>query len=196
MVYDRTCTTRRGALTPAWRVGARLYRVLDRIDAAHGVSTWREALAWTASQREPIRELQYWGHGMWGAAKVDSDALDASALSPGHRLHAGLEALRERLAPGALVWFRTCQTLGAARGIAFAERLADFLGARVAGHTFVIGFHQSGLRGLAPGTRATWSAAEGLAAGTGDEPERAHGSSPAQPRTITCLTGSVPAGWI
>src|SRR5262245_46183394 len=105
--YDRAGTGRGGARTPAWRVGARLYRTLDRIDAARGVATWHEALAWTAAQREPIRELQYWGHGMWGAAKVANDALDASALAPGHRLHAGLEALRERLAPGALVGVRT-----------------------------------------------------------------------------------------
>jgi len=78
--------------------------------------------------------------------------------------------------------------------IDFAERLADFLGARVAGHTYVIGFHQSGLHGLAPGVRADWSAVEGLAEGPWmrrcARSRRAVGA-----RTITCLHGDVPPAW-
>jgi len=116
--------------------------------------------------------------------------LDVSAIGAGR-----LAALREQLAPGALVWFRTCETLGAAAGIDFAERLADFLGARVAGHTYVIGFHQSGLHGLPPGTRADWSPTEGLADGTAEAPRRAKWSHRLAPRTITCLGGEVPEPW-
>jgi hypothetical protein len=93
------------------------------------------------------------------------------------------------------VWFRTCETFGAARGIDFARRLADHLGARVAGHTFVIGFHQSGLHGLAPGCAADWSGDEGLSEGKAEDPRRARSSSPWAPRTITCLTGRVPEEW-
>src|SRR6185437_12193271 len=100
---------------------------------------------------EPIAEVQYWGHGRWGRALVAEDVLDARALGAGHPLRRGLDALRERLAPGALLWFRTCETFGASPGIDFARRLSDHLGARVAGHTYIIGFHQSGLHGLAPG---------------------------------------------
>jgi hypothetical protein len=70
--------------------------------------------------------------------------------------------------------------------MAFAEGLAGFLGARVAGHTYKIHVHQSGLRGLAPGARADWSPEEGV--GTW--------SHPFAPRTITCLRGSVPEGWL
>ncbi len=192
LVFDRT----EPRLSIAWRSGARLYRALGRIDAALGVASWAEALAWLGAQPEPIDELQYWGHGTWGRALVDrTDVLDARALTPGHALHAGLTAVRAGLAPGALIWFRTCETFGAAAGLDFAERLANWTGARVAGHTHVIGVHQSGLHGLAPGVRPDWSADEGLAAGTPEAPERARRSAPWRPHTITCLAGQVPAAW-
>jgi len=178
-----------------WATGAALYRRLGRIDEVHAADSWDGALAWLATQPEPIRELQYWGHGKWGSVFIDQDVLDARALAAGGRLHAGLEALRAQLAPDALIWFRTCETFGAARGIDFAERLADFTGARVAGHTFVIHFHQSGLHGLAPGARSTWSAEEGLVEGTADEPLRARSSVPWATHTINSFTGNVPARW-
>jgi len=194
LVYDRTCHGGRGGnLSRAWSLGSRLYRGLRRIDAARGVDTWDEALDWLASQQEPIDEIQYWGHGRWGRALVADDVLDASALTGPRRPL--LEAIAERLTPDALVWFRTCETFGAKAGIDFAERLADFLGVRVAGHTYVIGFHQSGLHGLAPGVRADWSPDEGLVEGTPDAPQKARWSKPWAPHTITCLASAVPAAW-
>lgn len=194
LVYDRTCARPVG-LSTAWWAGSGLYRGLGRIDAARGVSSWKEALDWLGEHDEPIAEVQYWGHGKWGAAFVDRDVLDANALSPRHRLHRGMEALRERLVPGALLWFRTCETLGAASGIDFARRMSDYLGARVAGHTFIIGVHQSGLHGIAPGAVPDWSPSEGLVEGTPEEPRRARWSGPREPRTITCFSGAVPEGW-
>ena len=185
VVYDRTCVRDRGRLSPIWALGARLYRRLGRVDAVHGVASWEEAFAWLASH-ETISELQYWGHGKWGRAFVREDVLDATRIPQ-------LAAVRERLAPDALVWFRTCETFGAHAGHDFAQRLADFLGARVAGHTYVIGFHQSGLHGLAPGTRPHWPADEGLLEGSPQAPERARWSKPWAPNTITALTGQVPA---
>ncbi|MDB4953991.1 MAG: hypothetical protein JWO36_1560 [Myxococcales bacterium] len=188
LIYDRTCVHDRGRLSPIWAMGARLYQRLGRIDQARGVASWREAIEWLVDLPEPITEIQYWGHGKWGCALIDREELGLSSLER-------LAPLRTRLAPDALVWFRTCETFGTRRGIELAERLADYLGARVAGHTFVIGFHQSGLHGLRPGGRADWPADEGLAAGTIDAPERAKSSRPWAPRTITCLTGEVPAAW-
>jgi hypothetical protein len=193
VVYDKTCLWGARGLSPAWLAGTFLYRALRRIDAARGVASWHEALAFLAEQREPIEEVQYWGHGRWGHALIGDEPFDADAID--RRLRPELEAVRERLAPGALVWFRTCQTFGARSGIAFAERLADFLGARVAGHTYVIAVHQSGLHGLAPGVRADWSPDEGLADGSPDEPVRAKWSARGEPRTITCFSGRVPADW-
>lgn len=195
LVYDRTCVRTRGHLSPVWATGAVLYRAAGRLDAARGVASWAEALDWVARLPEPVTELQYWGHGTWGRAWVGADALDAGALVTGHRLASSLVAARRRLIPGALIWFRTCETFGARAGIAFAEQLADHLGARVAGHTFVVNVLQSGLHGLEPGARADWSPYEGLAAGTPDAPLGARASSPWAPRTITCLHGSVPPAW-
>jgi hypothetical protein len=197
LVYDRTCAGGPGGLglSTAWSAGAGLYRGLGRLDESRGVSTWDEALSWLGARADPISEVQYWGHGRWGSALAGGEVLDAGALAPRHPLRRGLDALRERLAPGALVWFRTCETFGAARGLDFARRLADHLGARVAGHTFIIGFHQSGLHGLGPGAVPDWSAGEGLAEGSPEEPRRARWSSPFAPKTITCLSGRVPEGW-
>ncbi len=198
-VFDRTCvaTGWRPGLTSAWRAGTVLYRRLGRVDASYGATSWADALAWLATFRRDrtIAEIQYWGHGKWGHVLVDRDVLGASALATGHALYAKLEAVRERLAPDALVWLRTCETFGAAAGHDFARRLSDFTGARVAGHTFVIGVLQSGLHGLRPGAKPDWPLDEGLAEGTPDAPKRAHTSMPDRPHTITCFTGAVPPEW-
>jgi hypothetical protein len=197
LVYDRTCAGRIVGLSTAWSSGSRLYAMLGRIDASLGAASWGEALAWIAAQAKdrPIAEIQYWGHGKWGCALIANDVLDARALAPASPLHAPLCAVRERLAPDALFWFRTCETFGAGRGVDFAQRWTDFLGARAAGHTHVIGLWQSGLHGLGPGRAPDWSAAEGLAEGTPAEPRRARVSLPGAPRTITCFEGAVPAAW-
>src|SRR6185295_12580281 len=108
----------------------------------------------------PISEVQFWAHGKWGRLYLERQVLDRGALAPGHHLHAGLSALRERLAPGALVWFRSCETFGATAGHDFACGLTDFLGCAAAGHTFIIGYWQSGLHRLEPGMKPAWSATE------------------------------------
>lgn len=202
LVYDQTCHDEAKilGLSTAWSAGALLYRGLGRLDAARGVSSWEEAFDWLATVKRdrPIAEIQYWGHGKWGRVLVDRASFDASALSPAHPLHARLAAVRERLVPGgeALVWFRTCETAGALAGQDFVARLADHLGARVAGHTFVIGVSQSGLRGVSPGAKPDWSPTEGLAEGTAEAPVRALWSGPREVRTVTCFHGAFPASWI
>jgi hypothetical protein len=191
LVYDRTCRRGRRGLSPVWATGSRLYQRMGRIDAALGVASWDEAFAWLARQ-ESIEEIQYWGHGRWGRALVGDDVFGLDTLA---RYALELARVRERLVPNALVWFRTCETLGARAGHDFAMRLADSLGARVAGHTYIIGFHQSGLHGLYPGMRPDWPADEGLADGDPDAPRQALWSRPWAPRTITALAGRVPQAW-
>lgn len=200
MVYDRTCIGRaKVGLSTAWRAGSALYRLQRRLDAAHGVASWEEALDWLATfeRDRPLAEIQYWGHGRWGRVLVDRDVFDATAFDDGHRLRAKIEAVRERLVPNgeALVWLRTCEAFGARAGHDFAQRLADGFGARVAGHTHIIGALQSGLHGLHPGHAPDWPVEEGIAAGTADKPEKAHHSLPGRPRTITCFDNEVPSGW-
>jgi hypothetical protein len=196
VLFDATQRTRKPrALGLSWQLGSSLYRGLGRIDAAYGARSFADAFHWLASYESarPIAELQYWGHGKWGRLFIDRECLDRGALSANHALRPGLDALRERLAPGALLWFRTCETLGAQPGHDFASALGDFSGATVAGHTFVIGFFQSGLHALAPGATPHWSNTEGLARGTAEKPMLAHASGPQHPSTITCLSGEIPA---
>jgi hypothetical protein len=199
LVYDRTCVGMPVGLSSAWATGAALYRALGRLDAVQGVGSWAEALEWLAACEpdRPISEIQYWGHGRWGRVLVDRDPLDVRSLSPSHPLHGKLEAVRQRLIPGgeALVWLRTCEAFGAAAGLDFARRLADFFGSRVAGHTHIIGALQSGLHGLRPGHTPDWSPEEGIAEGSAENPLRALHSIPGRPRTITCFDGAVPPSW-
>ncbi len=201
MVFDRTCTGRplRPGLSHAWGAGRYLYGALGRIDHAVGVTSWDEALAWLGrvGGDAPISEIQYWGHGKWGLARVDAQALDASALGPNHRWAPDLDRIADRLLPdaGSLLWFRTCETLGCVPGQEFAQRLTERLACRVAGHTYIIGHWQSGLHSLAPGARPTWSTTEGLRAGTPQEPRDAYWSRVWHPNTVTFLHGRVPSGY-
>jgi hypothetical protein len=201
LVYDRTCRGPRlqDRLSVAWEAGSILYRALGRLDASLGVSSWQEALGWLTSYESsrPIREFQYWGHGKWGAVLIGKEALGRDAFLPGHALYPLCEGLRARLLPDgrSLLWLRTCEAFGAERGHAFARSLADFFGCRVAGHTHVIGYWQSGLHSILPGAAPDWPLDEGLAAGTPGAPERALASRPDAPNTISCLAGEMPEGW-
>jgi len=197
MIFDDTC---RGGgapigLTHSWIAGALLYRGLGRLDAHVGARSWDEALAWLCD-KEPdreIAEIQYWGHGRWGEARIDREVLDEQALVPGHRLFPYLETIRARLqGPESLVWFRTCETFGAVRGKAFARKLSRFLGCRVAGHTHIIGPLQSGRHCLGPEDEPSWPDDEGVEEGTADAPRKARWSKPGAPNTITCFHGAIP----
>jgi hypothetical protein len=202
LIYDRTCRTGRAllplGLSHAWGAGSWLYRGLRRLDLARGVSSWTEALDWLATVRPPlpIAEVQLWSHGLWGAPRVGVEPLERDALREAHPHHRRLCAVRERLdGSGALFWFRCCETFGAQLGHDFARAWTDFFGCRAAGHTFIIGFYQSGLHSLAPGCSPSWSPVEGLQRGTASRPETALPSRPGAPNTITCLHGRIPPGY-
>ncbi|HKO50446.1 MAG TPA: hypothetical protein VJV79_22140 [Polyangiaceae bacterium] len=198
VVYDATQRSRPPrALGWSWQYGAQFYRAFAGIHGAYGARSFADAFAWLTKHEpsRPIAELQFWGHGKWGRAFIDREPLDRELLRPGHAHHVAFNAFRERLTSNALLWFRTCETLGAQPGRDFAAALGDATGARIAGHTFVIGFYQSGLHCLRPGEPASWSETEGLARGTAAQPEAALGSSPNAPNTITCLTSQIPQGF-
>ncbi len=198
IIYDATQRARKPrGLGLSWQYGTHLYRALGRVDGAFGARSFAEAFAWLTQHERarPIAELQFWGHGKWGRIFIEREPLDRELLRPGHRHHAAFQAVRERLTENALFWFRTCETLGARAGHDFAAALADATGARVAGHTFIIGFYQSGLHCLSPGVAPHWSDTEGLARGSATQPELARKSAPNAPNTITCLNGRIPDGF-
>jgi hypothetical protein len=198
ILFDATCENKLGfGLTRAWSSGSLLYRALGRSDAAHGARTFDDGLHWLSTYRaeEPIAEVQFWGHGKWGRVFIAGEPMDRTALVRNHRHHTALVRLRERLTKDALVWFRTCETFGALAGRDFAQAWTEFFGCRAAGHTFVIGYWQSGLHLLAPGGAPHWPADEGLIEGSAQEPRRAAWSGPGKLNTISCFAGRVPDGW-
>lgn len=196
---DGTSARGRFGLSPVWRLGARAHQRIGRAADAYAASSWRAALHWAVdlsrARGVAIDELQVWGHGGWGFMLLGDDRLDAHASAPAATRGDEVDALRRALAPGALVWLRCCSAFGAPEGRAFAQALAARLATRVAGHTFIIGAIQSGLRGLLPGHTPDWSAEEGIAEGTPERPLRAHGSGLRKPRTITCFQGDIPDSW-
>ena len=197
LIYDRSCRGKalRPGLSHAWLAGSWLYRVQRRIDASFGAQNWAEALRWliTFEQETPIAEVQFWGHGKWGCALIDGQRLDRQATQKTHTLYPPLRELHARLiGPQALFWFRTCETFGAKIGHDFCQAFSGLLGCRVAGHTYIIAYYQSGLHALAPGERPNWSPTEGLARGSADDPQQALWSHRKAPNTITCLTGHLP----
>lgn len=201
MFYDRTCRGRTmlPGLSHAWASGGALYRALGRIDAWHGVSSWDEAFAWlgTYGEGRPIAEIQYWGHGKWGAPKIAGHGVDAGALGRSGALKDGFVRIAKRMLPGreGLFWLRTCEAFGGQPGHELARVMADTLGCRVAGHTFIIGHWQSGLHTLMPGSAPTWADDEAILEGTPKDPRRAAWSRRTAPNTITFLHGTIPAGY-
>jgi len=198
MVFDRTCHGPGPVpgLSTIWAAGARLYRARGALDATFGAGSWEEALSFVAGFEpdRPIGEIQFWGHGKWGDARIGQECFDERRLLRSDSLAPVVAAIKRRIeSPEALFWFRTCETLGATRGQSFALALSELLGCRVAGHTFVISYWQSGLHVLAPGQRPGWDPAEGLVQGTPDAPLRASHSLPNLPNTITCWQSSIPS---
>lgn len=198
MIYDSTCLgrIRTGGLSRIWRLGGAVYRALGRFDRVCGASSWAEALDFLATAGAPTRiaEIQFWGHGKWGAPRIGTEVLARPSLSAGHPLYEGLRAVRDRLVPGGqgLWWFRACETFGAIPGQEFARAFTEFFGCRAAGHTYIISFFQSGLHTLRPGEAPYWPTDEGLRRGTPEEPLEAHPSTPGAPHTITCLRSRLP----
>ena len=213
VVYDKTDTARvvvprlvrradgsvegTGGLTRFWRLGGVYQRALVRADGVLGASTWAEALDWAATLAEergaPIGELQAWGHGGWGYMRMGETRLDAASMVGA--LARQIDALCTHLAPGAIVWVRCCSAFGHEAGRAFARALADRTGARAVGHTFVIGFFQSGTHSVAPGEEPGWSEREGTLYGADGSPVGADTSRADAPNTITALRPGLPAGW-
>lgn len=185
------------ALSPWWRAGTQLHRMARRVrgEAFEGraVTSWEETLRWAASH-ERVTELQIWGHGGWGFMDVGSTRLDRNALAKGSPLASSIDALKSVLADDALVWLRCCSAFGARAGRAFAPALAERIGRRVVGHTYVIHVVQSGTHSVAPGEEIAWPEAEGVVS-EGGRAVRAKDSLPFEPRTLSCLRLDLPTGW-
>ena len=152
---------------------------------------------WLTTTRpdQEIAEIQYWGHGRWGNARVKEQVFDIESLSASHPWRHQWGRLAARLNEDSLWWFRTCETFGANVGHTFSRAFAETLGCRVAGHTFIIGPWQSGLHSLQPGQDPDWDPLEGVRSGSAQKPVKALWSTPFAPNTVSCLAGEVPDGY-
>jgi hypothetical protein len=160
-------------LMACWAVACFVQKLFGRVDAYYGASGWGEALKWILALPRPITSFQYWGHGSPGRIWL------------GQQMVATLDLLKmkPKLAPGAVVWFRSCQTFGGREGHEFSKVVADGLGCTVAGHTVVIGPVQAGLHTRAPGTKASWPIEESYSSVW---------VALRRPNTVTCLATRLP----
>ena len=212
VVFDATDTRRRTlpartadgsagtspGLTPIWRAGAFLHCLARAADGRLAASSWGEALSWVArtshERGRKVGSVQVWGHGGWGWMQLGETRLDQSALRPGHALAPAIDALCDCLAgPEALFWLRCCSAFGHTTGRHFARELAARLGAKVAGHTYIIGGLQSGTHSLRPGEEPGWDPREGVRY-QGGEAIAALWSAADAPNTISCFSIGLPDG--
>lgn len=143
-----------------------------------GAKSWDEAMTEIADDRYGmISQLQLWGHARPGEPLIAGESIPSRFSA----------VLRTAVTPDSLVWFRSCSVFFGAKGRIFAERTANELGCRIAGHTHVIGPWQSGLYSLRPGVAPTWDV------GNGDWMNLKSGWR--EPRTIFCTRMAVPGGW-
>lgn len=92
---------------------------------------------------EELHEVNFYGHGRPGGMQVGDEWLTSAHLDPatpeGQASLPLLRQVRDRLAPGAVIYLRGCECLKGEEGAAFGQRLADFFGRPVVGHTEVMG---------------------------------------------------------
>jgi len=204
MIYDKTALDdgfdikiKNDQLTMSWVIGAKLYRAMRSVDIAHGVSSWEEALEWLATVEpgKTISQIQIWGHGWPGHAYIGAERIDRSITLPLHKHNRALARVRDRLTPESIVWFRSCAMFAAEPGHAFAKDFSNFMGCRIAAHTYIIWVFQGGLRTIVPGQEPYWPLDEGIEEGPLSWPKKLKWAKPWTKNTILAIRGTVPKGW-
>lgn len=185
----------RTGMERSWFANGSLYRSLRTLDAAEGFSTWEEALVWlsTYGSGSRLAEVQFWGHGGPGHAWMNGKVLTSQSFFG----HYGpiLRRIVHRLLPSSTVWFRTSGTFAGEAGHKFSQVWAKSLDCRVAGHTFDLGFFQSGLHIVTPNDVPQWPMTEGIAEGTAAKPITLRKSMPWCVNTLTCLNSARSHRW-
>lgn len=181
LFYDDTETTYLGA---SWRLGALLFSMRGAFDLVQPVTSWEQFCAILDGLGErSVKAIQLWGHGRPGAPLIANRPPNFVSLS------SSLE--RVRYSSRSSVWFRSCNVATGTQGREWMGSLACEAGLRVAGHTFIIGPLQSGLRVALPDDAPSWSATEGLNA-DGSLAWSSFGA----PRTVTMFAKDIPDGWV
>jgi hypothetical protein len=123
-----------------------------------------DAIEQVLSQLQPddrVRSIQFWGHGRPGAINVGDEELKAESFAQDHPHRVVLTQLRERLARGALVAFKGCQTFAGPEGKNLARVAAAFFGDSIVvlGQTRLLGYNLDwgGAVILSCGEEPTWA---------------------------------------
>lgn len=183
-------------LRMSWVTGGLFYRLFRGVEQTRGFDNWLEALKWLA-EVEPdkkINSIQFWGHGSPGRVWINGEFLSIRSLIASSKHRYLLLNLKERLTPESVIWFRSCNVFSAKEGHIFATAFSQFMGCKIAAHTFIVGPWQSGLHTINPGEQPNWSREEGLKKKADGTVEKLW-SMPWSPKTIFCLTGKIPKGW-
>lgn len=167
-------------LKTMWFLGCWFQKLFGKVDAYFGAQSLDEALDWLCYRDGQLTSIQYWGHGSPGYVWVSGKAYRANDFM----------ALKPKLLPSSVVWFRACSVFQGTAGHAFSKALADGLGCTVAGHTRIIGPLQSGLHTRKPNSPPSWPV---------EETEFPKSWWPSYWRwgdnTVTCLATKIPEGW-
>jgi len=162
-----------GSFRPGWtRIGAKSW---DEAAEAIGSAIFEATSKLNGIAK--LATLQIWGHGQPG-----EPLLAGKPMTP-----AFMRRVQVGVSPTSLVWFRMCSVFFGAKGQAFAERTANELNCRTAGHSHVIGPWQSGLYSLKPGQTPSWAVGNGV--------WRSVKSGWRKQRTVFCTNMSFPDGW-
>jgi len=181
-IYDRNPGPGIGQwfLKTSWAVGCWFQKFVGAVDEYYGAKSWDDASSWINSLEGKFESIQYWGHGSPGDVWLAGNNPSPTRFA----------VLKERLAPGAVIWFRTCSTFQGPRGHSFSGQLADMLNCTVAGHTRIIGLLQGGLHTRQPNTYPSWPTTEGEFPKSWLPAWAKFGNN-----TITCFSTKIPKGW-
>lgn len=166
-----------------WWFGCFIQKLFGKVDDYYGATSWDDALTWLSSKPDgTLSSIQYWGHGSPGAVYLAGEVLSWSKF---------ITAVRSKVTPASLVWWRVCSSFQGPQGYVFSKKLADELNCTIAGHTREIGPMQGGLHTRKPQTDPSWPLTEGeLPKSWLTSIGWAGGNN-----TIFCLTTKIPDGW-
>lgn len=191
MFYDNSVWAKE-MLVNTWTAGGKLYKLFRNVDHFIGVSSWEEAFEWlnTVAPGQKIKQIQFWGHGSPGKVWINGKSLSRFVKNPASAYHEHALELKKRLTEDSTIWFRSCAVFSRQEGHDFAKDMSTFFNCKIAAHTYIVAFFQSGLHSLKPGQTPSWSITEGV-----NLDGKTLWSRINSPNTIICLQGVVPSDW-
>lgn len=168
-------------LMASWAVGCFLQKLFGKVDDYYAAKSWEDAYAWLSNRPGTITSLQYWGHGSPGLVWLAGRPMDLNKF---------IMAMKSKVTPQTIIWWRTCSTFHGEVGYYFSQRLADGLECTIAGHTRIIGPIQGGLHTRKPHSLPMWPKDEGEL-----PPSKLPSWLQWGPNSVLCFATKVPEGW-